>query len=509
MIRKLGFCGVLLLSTFSMGLQGQTAASQEKKEDFTAPNALKEESSVTSHRVTIGGDEVHYKAIAGNLLLRNDQHLPKASIFYVAYFKDDVKDLSDRPIIFCFNGGPGSSSVWLHMGILGPKRVELTEEGAVIPPYQVVNNEYSLLDMADLVFIDPVSTGYSRAAPGEDAKQFHGVDEDIQSIGEFIRQFITFYERWDSPKFLAGESYGTTRAAGLAEHLHDEQNIYLNGIILISSVLNFQTAFDYDNGNDLPYPLYLPTYAATAWYHKKLNPDLQKDFNKTLEEAKQFAVTDYTLALMKGDGISKEEKAKIVQKLSLYTGLKPEFIERSNLRINPSRFSMELLRDKNLTVGRFDSRIVGNPLDTSCDYPSYDPSFNDVIGVFTAAFNQYVRKDLQVKNEIEYKILADINGNWNFSKVASNQFLNMSSKLHDVMLKNEKLRVFVGSGYYDLALPYFATDYTFSHLRLPANLYGNIQKYYYPAGHMMYTQKESLIKLRNDLAEWMKNSKKN
>lgn len=504
-------CGLVcafVLCTLNPGFTvEETGAPSDKnsniKDVIAFKESLKEETSETSHSVTINGVEMHYKAIAGNILLKNEQLNPKASIFYIAYFKDDVKDKADRPLIFCFNGGPGSSSVWLHMGIFGPRRVLLSEEGESLPPYQVINNEYSILDLADLVFIDPVSTGYSRAAPGEDAKQYHGVDEDIQSIGEFIRQFITFYERWDSPKLLAGESYGTTRAAGLAGHLHDEQKIYLNGIILISSVLNFQTLYDYDKGNDLPYTLYLPTYTATAMYHNKLAGDLQKDFKKTLEEVKQFALTDYTQALMKGNTLSKEENAKIIQKLSAFTGLSPEFIDRSNLRVNPYRFCMELLRAKNLSVGRFDTRIVGDAMDTSCDYPSYDPSFNAVAGAFTAAFNQYVRQELNVKNDREYKILADINSSWNYSK-ATNQFLNMSSTLHDVMTKNKGLKVFVGSGYYDVATPFFATDYTFNHLRLTPSLQNHISLYYYMAGHMMYVQKASLIKMKNDLDTWMK-----
>lgn len=508
MFKKFGLISVL----FIFCLLNHSAASVEPlspnekncpTKDSIPRDPIKEETSETKHSVKINGTELHYKAIAGNILVRNENNSPKASIFYVAYFKDDNKNQSNRPLIFCFNGGPGSSSVWLHLGIFGPRRVLLNEEGDGLPPYQVIENEYSILDLADLVFIDPVSTGYSRAVPGEEAKQFHGVDEDIESVGEFIRQFITQYERWDSPKLLAGESYGTTRAAGLASHLHDDQRIYINGIILISSALNFQTLYDYEKGNDLPYALFLPTYTTTAWYHKKLAEDLQKDFNKTLEGAKEFALTDYTLALMKGNNLSLEDKNKIVQKLVTFTGLTPEFIERSNLRINPYRFSMELLRSKNLTVGRFDSRIVGDKLDTSCDFPSYDPSFDSVMGAFAAAFNQYVRKDLKVKNDQEYIILADISSSWNYSK-ATNKFLNMSTKLHDVMTKSSGLKVFVGSGYYDMGCPFFATDYTFSHLGISPNLQKNISMYYYNSGHMIYTQKDSLIKMKNDLSQWMK-----
>ncbi len=504
-------CAILstvVLCTFSLqAIENVTSKGENSiKEEFALKDSPKEESIETLHHVLIDGAKVQYKAIAGNLLLRNEKDQPRASIFYIAYFRDNIPDNARRPLIFCFNGGPGSSSVWLHMGLFGPRRVLLDGIGEGNPPYQFVNNEYSLLDIADLVFIDPVSTGYSRAAPGQDEKKFHEVDEDIESIGEFIRQFITKYERWDSPKLLAGESYGTARAAGLAKYLHDEQRIYLNGIILISSVLNFQTLYDYNKGNDLPYALYLPTYAAAAWYHKQLSPELQKDFNQTLEEVKQFALTDYTLALMKGNTLAKEENAKIVNKLSMYTGLTPEFIERSNLRVNPYRFVMELLRSKNLVLGRFDTRIIGNALDTSCDYPSYDPSFNTILGAFTAAFNQYLREELNVKTEQEYTILANIQSTWDYSK-ATNEFLNMANALHAVMIKNKHLKVFVGSGFFDLAAPFFATNYTFNHLRLVPSLQNNISKYYYHAGHVVFADRPSLIKMKNDLYNWLKTIK--
>lgn len=511
MLKKLSLS--LLFFTFSFFLISEepnilNEKNQHLNEKFVVKDSLKEEITETSHKIKINDVELHYKAIAGNLLLKNEKLVPKASIFYVAYFKEDVADKSNRPLIFCFNGGPGSAAVWLHMGIFGPRRVLINEDKTDIPPYQIVDNEYSILDHADLVFIDPISTGFSRVALGEDVKQFHGVDEDIESIGEFIRQFLTRYERWDSPKLLAGESYGTTRAAGLAGHLHDEQKIYLNGIILISSALNMQTLYDYSKGNDLPYPLYLPTYTATAWYHKKLPQELQADFNKTLNEVKKFALEDYTLALMKGNTISKEEQKKIIQKLTIYTGLSPEFIERSNMRVNPHRFMMEFLRSKNLTIGRFDTRVVGDALDTSCDYASYDPSFNSVMGAFTAALNHYMLKELQVKKEQEYKILADICNTWNYSK-ATNQFLNMSGILHDVMTKNGSLKVFVANGYYDLATPFFTSDYTFNHLRLPVNLQNNVSLHYYNGGHMMYLQKDILVAMKNDITAWLKDSEKN
>lgn len=465
---------------------------------------LPESSSESSQSVTINGNDLHYKAVAGNILLKDEQQHCKASIFYVAYFKEDVPNPSKRPLIFCFNGGPGSSSVWLHMGAFGPRRV-ISNVNKNVTSFEIIPNEYSLLDLADLVFIDPVSTGYSCVAPGEDIKNYCGVDEDITSIGDFIRLFITKYERWESPKLLAGESYGTTRAAGLAKHLHNTQNIYLDGLILISSALNFQTIFDFDKGNDLPYPLFLPTYAATAYHHKKLsNQENQKTLDDLLKEVKEFAYTSYTIALMKGNTLAPEEKKRIVQKLVDYTGLTPEFIERSNLRINPYRFSMELLRPQNLVLGRFDSKIVGFALDSSADYPGYDPSFNDVSGIYTAAFNQYLRQELKVKNDQEYKILSEsVNTSWNYTK-ATNKFLNMSLAIQDVLKKNNHLKIFAANGYFDMVTPFTSLDYTVNHLAIAPVLQKNITLRYYDAGHMVYLYETSLMKLKNDLDNWIK-----
>jgi carboxypeptidase C (cathepsin A) len=314
---------------------------------------------VTHHRAHIGGREVAYTATTGTMLLRADDGKVRASIYFTAYTRDGVSDLGRRPITFAYNGGPGSASAWLHMGAFGPRRVVLDDEGwAPPPPYQIADNNESLLDVTDLVFIDPVSTGFSRPAPGENANNFHGVREDIESVGDFVRDYIARFERWSSPKFLAGESYGTTRSAGLSRYLQEKLNVYLNGIVLVSSILNFETA-RFDVGNDLPYPLFLPTYTATAWYHKKLPADLQGDLQKTLAEAERFAAGEYTLALMRGNDLSAAERHAVAEKLSRYTGLSAAFLEAENLRPPIFEFTKELLRSERLTVGRLDSRFKG------------------------------------------------------------------------------------------------------------------------------------------------------
>ena len=419
-----------------------------------------EVTSVTRHSVCIAGEEINYTATAGTLLLKTDDEKPKASIFYVAYMRDGVEDVAHRPLTFAFNGGPGSSSVWLHLGLLGPQRVLMDEEGGPLPPpFQLVNNEYSLLDVTDLVFIDPVSTGYSRPVPGEDAKQFHGVTQDIESVGEFIRLYTTRVQRWSSPKFLIGESYGTTRAAGLSAHLHQTLGMYLNGIMLISAILNFQSA-RFDLGNDLPYILFLPSYAASAWYHKKLPDSLQsKPLREFLREVEAFAAGDYNVALMKGDALSGDERAAVIDQLARYTGLSATYIEHTNLRINIHRFVKELLRDERRTIGRFDSRFKGIDRDAAGERHEYDPSYAIIQGAYTAALNHYMRSVLAFKSDRVYEILTANVQPWDYSKF-QNQYVNVAEDLRKAMTYNPFFRVFVANGYYDLATPYFATEYT-------------------------------------------------
>jgi carboxypeptidase C (cathepsin A) len=463
---------------------------------------LKEVLSETRHAITIGGKKLEYTATAGNLLLREEDGKVKASIFFIAYTRAGGMDPAKRPVTFTFNGGPGSSSVWLHLGAFGPKRVLVSEEGQPLPPpYKLVDNEYTLLDQTDLVFIDPVTTGFSRAAPGQNAKQFHGVQEDIQAVGDFIRLYTTRFARWGSPKFLAGESYGTTRAAGLAGYLQERLGMNLNGIILVSSVLNFQT-LRFDEGNDLPYALFLPTYTATAWYHKKLPSDLQADRARALKEAERFALGAYSTALMKGTKLSTEERQEIGRKLARYTGLSEDYVQRSNLRVPIYRFTQELLRDQRRVVGRYDSRYTGAELDPTSGQPGYDPSYAAVLGPYTATLNQYVRHELRYESDLPYEILTSRVQPWEYG-TAKNRYLNVAPTLEKALVQNRYLRVFVANGYYDLATPYLATEYTFDHLRPEEALAGRVRMAYYDAGHMMYVHRPSHEKLKRDLAEFI------
>ena len=456
--------------------------------------------SVTQHSLTLNGATIHYTATAGTMPLLNEDGSARANVFFVAYTRDEVLDVGKRPITFTFNGGPGSSSVWLHLGAFGPKRVLMSDRGDPIgPPYRLIENEGSLLDLTDLVFIDPVTTGFSRAAEGEDPGQFHGVEEDVESVGEFIRLYTTRFERWSSPKFLVGESYGTTRAAGLAGHLQERHGIFLNGVILVSSILNFQTA-RFNPGNDLPYILFLPTYTATAWYHGQLDDDLSQDLQSTLAEVEAFALGDYTLALMQGANLPEPQRRGIAERLARYTGLSVDFIEQSDLRLRSNRFAKELLRGKRRTVGRLDSRFKGIDADAAGESYDYDPSYAAIQGPYTALLNDYVRRDLGFESDLTYEILTGRVRPWNYGEQAENQYLNVADTLRSAMTKNQSLRVFIASGRYDCATPYFATDYTFSHLGLDPDLMDHVTTRYYESGHMMYIHKPSLIRLKEDLS---------
>ena len=480
------------------------AEKEPEKKEFEPP---KEERVQTHHTLTIGGQTIHYTATAGTLVLREEKEeegepKAKASIFYIAYTKDDAGEIGSRPLTFSFNGGPGSSSVWLHLGLLGPRRVLMDDIGnALQPPYRLVDNEFSLLDKTDLVFIDPVSTGFSRAAAGEKPKQFHHFQKDIELVGEFIRLFTSREKRWTSPKYLIGESYGTTRAAGLAGFLQGRHGMNLNGIMLISSILNFQTA-RFTVGNDLPFILYLPTYAAIAWYHGRLNETLQADLRQTLAEVEAFAEGEYATALMKGAKLSAAEATVIRQKLARYTGLSESYIEQTNLRVNIHRFTKELMRTERRTVGRLDGRFLGIDRDSAGEHFEYDPSYAQIQGTYTATLNDYVRRDLAYENDLPYEILTGRVWPWSY-ETHQNEFVNVAETLRSAISQNPFLRVFVANGYYDLATPYFATEYTFNHLELDPSLQPNISMAYYEAGHMMYVHQPSLAQLKRDLDRFL------
>jgi carboxypeptidase C (cathepsin A) len=491
---------VLAPFTFLTAQTPSTAAAPA-----ASPASPVETTSRTKHEMTVNGAKIPYTATAGTLILRKDDGKPSASIFYVAYTRDDSPDPSKRPLTFCFNGGPGSSSVWLHLGALGPKRVEMPPDGLPpAPPYRLVDNPDTALDFTDLVFIDPVTTGYSREAPGESAAQFHGFEGDLKSVAEFVRLFSVRAERWASPKFLAGESYGTTRAAALSQYLMNPDGIYLNGIVLISSVLNFET-ISFSPGHDLPYELFLPTYTSTAWYHKKLPADLQVSLEKAIGEARRFAEGEYAAALLKGDRLTSSERAAVVKQLARFTGLSTAFIEESNLRVHPARFEKELLRGERNTLGRYDTRLEGHDADAAGDRPGYDPSYASVQGAFTATFNDYIRTGLKYESDLPYEVLTDKVSPWSF-KEFENKYVNVADMLRDAMTQNQNLKVMIANGYYDLATPFFATEYTVSHLGLEPALAGHVSLTYCEAGHMLYTKQSCLDSLHADMAAFYRKS---
>ncbi len=477
-----------------------TTPAASNAERFPAPPAV-ETTSKTKHEITVNGKKIPYTATAGTLVLKKDDGKPSASMFYIAYTRDDVQDLSKRPITFTFNGGPGSSSVWLHMGALGPKRVDLGAEGEQPkPPYRLIDNEDTALVFTDLVFIDPVTTGFSRPAPGENPAQFHSFDGDLQSVGEFIRLYSVRAERWGSPKFLAGESYGTTRASALSQYLVQTHGIYLNGITLISSVLNFQTIL-FGVGNDLPFAMYLPSYTATAWYHKKLPKDLQADFEKAVGESRRYAGNEYTVALMKGDKLTNAERTSVAKQLARLTGLSEEFVEEANLRIGLGRFTKELLRKERLTVGRYDSRLKGMDFDAAGESPDYDPSYASVQGAFTAVFNEYIRTELKYESDMPYEILTGKVRPWSYGRF-ENRYVNTAEMLRDAMTQNPNLKVMIANGYYDMATPFFATEYTVNHLGLEPALSNHVNLTYCDAGHMLYTKKTCLDGLHKSMVDF-------
>jgi carboxypeptidase C (cathepsin A) len=467
----------------------------------------------TQHTLTLANTTISYTATAGTLVLREEARKaddgtaegeqPRASIFFVAYTRTDADAGSQRPITFAFNGGPGSSSVWLHMGLLGPRRTPMAPDGGPpAPPYQVVDNLHTLLDETDLVFIDPMSTGFSRPTPGINPRTYHGFKKDLELVGDFIRLYTSRYGRWMSPKYLIGESYGTTRAGGLAGYLQDRHGMFLNGLMLVSAVLNFGT-LEFDPSNDLPYLLFLPTYAATAFYHQRLEPALQADLTATLTEVEQFAQGEYAHALFLGTRLPAERRAAVAAQLARYTGLPADYIERSNLRIRDDRFVKELLRTQGQTVGRLDSRFVGVDRDAVGERHEYDPSYAAILGAYTATLNAYLRNELQFTSDLPYEILTGQVWPWSYSD-HENRYVDVSETLRKAMAQNPYLRVHVASGYYDLATPYFATTYTLNHLSLPPERAANIRESFYPAGHMMYIHDDSLAHLKAALRRFIR-----
>jgi carboxypeptidase C (cathepsin A) len=485
--------------------QDKTAAAEEKPE----PPQIEEKSVSKQYTSSFGGRDVAYTATAATVAVGTADDR-RAAFFFVSYTEDGA-DPATRPIVFAFNGGPGSSTVWLHLGLLGPKRVELDDEGfSVRLPGRLIDNEHSLLDVADVVLVDAVGTGFSTAEPKDKEKDYHHFARDIEAFTEFIVTYLNRYRRWASPKYLAGESYGTTRGAAIAKELFNPHGVELNGIILISVALSFQTIASeketrvFHPGNELPFPLHLPTYAATAWYHGRLSEDHQKrPLRELLDEVEEFALGRYWTALAQGDRLESGERAVVVAKLSEYTGLSETYIERYDLRIHIMRFCKELLRDRRRTVGRLDSRYLGIDRFADGDNLENDPSGDQVMGLFTSTLNHYLRAELGFENDSFYKAMSmKVNEAWDYEDFKGH-YVNTSNQLRDVLVRSPRTQVFVANGYYDLATPHLATEYTFSHMGLDESVRKNVRMEYYDAGHMMYVHKPSLERLAAGLREFV------
>jgi carboxypeptidase C (cathepsin A) len=453
---------------------------------------------VTKHSIQVNGKTLNYTATVAQMPLKDASGETEAHIFYTAYTLDGANS-GKRPLTFCFNGGPGAASIWVHMGSMGPRSPKLLPNGSMPPPpYQMKDNPYTWLDQTDLVFIDPVGTGYSRAKTVEIARRMNSVQGDLQSVGEFMRMYITRNDRTLSPLFIAGESYGTFRAAGLAGYLID-RGIAFNGVILISATLNLETIWS--RSDDLVYALELPTYAADAWYHKKVAADLQKrELRAFLKEVEGFAMGEYSTALNKGDALPANERKAVVDKLMRYTGLEARYIEQSNLRYDVQHFTRELLREKNQQIGRLDGRLTGPSSLNVGETSEFDPSNTLIAPPFTAVFTNYIRTELGYKTDLHYYVSGGIQP-WDWQ--VQNGFGDTTSLLRNAFAKNPYLKVMVAAGYFDLATPYFAIEHTFNHMGLNPEMHKNVSWAYYQSGHMLYIDNDSSAKFKKDVSEFL------
>ncbi|HEY2623018.1 MAG TPA: peptidase S10 [Dyella sp.] len=525
-MRKLPLAAALAALMLSSGVYAADKNDNDKKpEDKPDAALLKPQTSETSGSVKVEGKNIDYKAVAGTLVLHGNgdkEAEAQVSMFYTAYFKKGAEP-GKRPITFIYNGGPGSATVWLHMGAFGPKRVKTSDDSHTpAAPYGLVNNDYSLLDASDLVFIDAPGAGFSRLIADEAdkgkreelmkerKKQVYGVDGDGHAFAQFITQFLSKYNRWNSPKYLFGESYGTTRSAVVANILENEHSVDLNGVVLLSQILSFDTDIDgaaNNPGVDLPYVVGLPTYAATAFYHHKL-PQQPAALEPFLHEVEQYALTDYASALMAGTRLDGARKQAVAEKLHQYTGLPVAYLLKANLRVDGGMFEHELQGDGDVTTGRLDTRFSGPSLDPLSKSSEYDPQSSAISSAYVAAFNDYVRRQLKFGDGQTYRLFADID-HWEFAHKAPGsteslqQSTNVMPDLATAMKTNPNLRVSLNGGYYDLATPYFAADYEMHHMPIPANLQKNISYAWYPSGHMVYAHEDSLKQLHDNVARFI------
>ncbi|QGK68757.1 peptidase S10 [Allosaccharopolyspora coralli] len=488
------------------GTEDTAATTDKAAEDTPRPAEPVDDLVSTHHTITAHGTELAYTATTGRVVLREeaftdgkfDGNVAKAEVFLTSYVADHAQPGS-RPVTFAFNGGPGSSSVWLHLGLLGPRKVVSGDAGALAPPpYGLADNHETLLTYTDLVFIDPVSTGYSRAVEGGEPADFHGYQRDIETIAELIRLWTTRHDRWLSPKYLAGESYGTLRAAALADRLQSRYGLYLNGLMLISSVLDMGT-IRFTEGNELPYSLFLPTYAAIANHHGKHG---DRPLREVLDEAEEFASRDYPWALARASRLTPTERQEMVRRTAELTGLTEDYVDRVDLKIEHVRFFTELLRDQRKTVGRMDGRFTGWEPDAAGERFTNDPSISGIQGAYAAGINHYLRAELDYANDLPYELLSSRVHPWSYKEFEGSQ-VSVTDKLSAAMRANPHLKIHVGCGHTDGATPYYAAEHVLARLQIPPELRVNIDLKYYPAGHMMYVHEPSRIKQSADLAEFL------
>lgn len=487
------FFTIIIISLGMQSAVGQGDHGKSKSPAVSDPVV-----AVTEHQGRFNGTNIRYTATASETILKNDDGEPAAKMFSIAYVATGLDEGASRPVSFIWNGGPGSASVWLHMGAFGPKRVDLPsdarDDGA--PPYSIIDNPFSILDVTDIVFIDPVGTGFSRTVGNGKASDFMGVNQDARSVARFIRQWISDNGRWNSPKYIGGESYGTTRSAAVINQLEGSFNdVSVNGILLISTILDFPSV-SFQTGSEMPYISFLPTMAATAWYHGKV--DGEPDLAAWAQKARDFAAGDYALALLKGDRLDADTHARVRAQLSHFTGLSEDYLERANLRVTASRFYKELLRDRGETIGRLDGRFRGHDMDDAGETPEQDPSFFAIDGAYTAAINHYLRQDLEFENGRQYSVIGGLPGSWdwNIGRGSQRAGVNVAPWIGTAMRQNSDLRVFNAAGYYDFATPFFGAEMSLQRNGLVAD---RITYAYYEAGHMMYIHHPSLDKLNADI----------